>query len=140
MICCRWNSAGGKDDGGGGGDQGETGVKRPTLSAKERTRLFLLHGGVCHLCTRRIAPGEEWQVEHPQARALGGADVDDNMKPAHVDCHKPKTARDVAMMAKINRVRAKHLGVKTRRSRPVPGSRNSPFKKHLDGTVTRRDR
>lgn len=91
---------------------------RKSLSRNQRAELFLEHGGVCHLCKTRIHAerGEAWEVEHVEAREIGGRDDRANLRPAHVKCHKIKTAQDKAIIAKCNRVRNKHLGIKKPRT------------------------
>ena len=90
---------------------------RPSWSAKARSEIFRDAGGVCHICTRKIAVGEEWQVEHPKARGLGGSDRKDDMRPAHVDCHKPKTAVEVRIMRKADRQGKKDRGLVIRKAK-----------------------
>ena len=53
-------------------------------------------------------------------------------------CHKPKTAIDQGDIAKVKRVGAKHDGYARRSSRPMDGSRRSPWKKPLNGPAERR--
>ena len=110
---------------------------RPTLTAKQRAEVFRDNGGICHICERRIWPGEAWHNEHVQARGLGGADNPDNYRPAHIDCHAGKTRQDRAVMAKADRQMKKHTGVKRTRN-PLPGSKASRWKRKMDGTVERR--
>ncbi len=114
--------------------------RRPRLSTTDRARLFTLHGGLCHICGLKIVGfRERWDVEHVIPRGLIGkaADTDDNMRPAHVRCHKAKTAEDAGKIAKAKRCSARHMGA-TRSSRPFPGSIASGFRKRMDGTVERR--
>ncbi len=115
-------------------------VQRPrkSLSRNQRAELFLAHGGICHLCGTRIQAerGEAWDVEHVEAREIGGRDDLDNLRPAHKACHKVKTAKDAAIIAKCNRVRNKHLGI--RRPSRFPGARTSRWKKKMDGSVVQR--
>ena len=88
---------------------------RPSWNAKARSEIFRDAGGVCHICTRKIAAGEEWQVEHPKARGLGGSERKADMRPAHVDCHKPKTAVEVRIMRKADRQGKKDRGLASRK-------------------------
>lgn len=92
-------------------------AKRKSLTRNQRAELFLQHGGVCHLCDGKILAerGEAWEVEHVEAREISGRDDWDNLRPAHVACHKVKSAADKAVIAKCNRARNKHLGIKPRR-------------------------
>ncbi len=75
---------------------------RPSISKTRRARVFQSNGGVCHLCSGKIMPGEEWEVEHVQARGLGGSDDDDNLRPAHSHCHKSKSRAERSIMAKAD--------------------------------------
>ena len=114
-------------------------MKRRHLSAKERLRLFTAAGGVCHLCGGKIdGTREAWDIEHVITLAMGGADDDANMLPAHRACHAPKTVADFGRLAKAKRQQLRHLGIKRARS-VIPGSRWSRWKRKLDGTTVRRD-
>lgn len=114
-------------------------MKRRTWTAKRKLAVFEAHGGCCHICGGKIHVGEPWDLEHQIPLALGGDDDESNVAPAHVKCHRAKTSQDVAQIAKANRVRAKHFGASAKPARPMPGSRNSPWKKKLNGQVVRRD-
>lgn len=107
-------------------------------SATERLKIFLAADGICHLCERKIAPGEPWHDEHVKAKGLGGSNDLKNRKPAHIDCHAGKTRRDVAIMRKADRQGKKHLGLRARPRQVIPGSKNSRFKKKIDGSVVLR--
>ena len=110
---------------------------RRTLSTTARVNVFKAAGGICHLCEQRIQVGERWEVEHRIPIAMGGSDTPDNMLPAHVHCHRAKTTQDVADIARAKRREARQLGI-IRSSRPMPGSKASGLKKHMDGRVTKR--
>ncbi len=88
------------------------------------------------MCNRKIAHGEPWEVEHPKAIGLGGADDATNWAPAHVDCHAGKTRNDIRIMRKADRQMKAHAGVKKRQ--PFPGGRGSRWKKTLDGRTIER--
>jgi hypothetical protein len=77
-----------------------------------RVRIFQSYSGVCHLCKLPInaTRGELWHVEHIKPLWLGGADAEDNMAPAHIDCHAPKTAGEAKSRAKVTRQSAKNIG------------------------------
>lgn len=107
---------------------------RPKFSPHKRAAVFRDNNGICHICEREIAPGEPWEIEHPKARGLGGSDDDDNLKPAHIDCHAGKTKKDRAIMADADRALLRHVGL--RRSRTSWG--NSQFRKKMSGEVVRR--
>ena len=113
-------------------------TRRRSWTPKRRAALFDANKGVCHICGAKIDGAREaWDVEHIIPVALGGDDDESNCAPAHKRCHKIKTAKDAANLAKSNRVRAKHFGAHKPRS-ILPGSRASGLKKKLDGTVVKR--
>jgi 5-methylcytosine-specific restriction protein A len=85
---------------------------RRNRTALQRTRIFDAQGGICHICERKIAVGEKWQLDHIKPLWLGGEDTDWNTAPAHVDCHAGKTGDEHTVRAKGDRVRARHLGIK----------------------------
>jgi 5-methylcytosine-specific restriction protein A len=92
-------------------------ARRP-LSPMRKLRLFEDAGGICHICDLKISG--KWDVEHKIPLALGGLDDETNMAPAHRACHAPKTAEDVANIARAKRRKAKHLGIRKRSSFPKP--------------------
>ena len=85
-------------------------MTRKRRGGLERARLFNLHGGKCHLCGNKINVGEGWELEHVIAWELTRDESDENVKPAHVACHKIKTADDVRGIRKADRIKAKHIG------------------------------
>lgn len=112
---------------------------RKRRTAQQREAICVAHDWTCVICKSKIDPvREKWILEHLLALAAGGTDTEDNMGPAHQKCAIEKTKDDLGIIAKINRVRAKHLGTKTKSSRPMPGTVRSGWKKKLDGTVERR--
>lgn len=110
---------------------------RRSLSPTKRLAVFERHRGVCHLCEQRIQVGQSWEVEHVRALALGGADDESNMRPAHEACHGIKTKADNASWTKAKRAKMRHLGIR-RSSNPMPGSKASGLRKRMNGQVERR--
>lgn len=110
-----------------------------TPPPRVRLRVFERHGGMCHLTGRKIFPGDPWDLDHVQALCNGGENRESNLAPALREAHRKKTAEDVKVRAKADRVRKKHLGIKTTPKHIVPGSRASKWKRRLDGTVVRRE-
>lgn len=85
-----------------------------------RLRIFNAHNGICHLSGRKIAAGEVWELEHIKALILGGEHRESNLAPALVEPHKRKTAMEMAVKAKIDRVAKKHLGINKPKGFPKP--------------------
>jgi 5-methylcytosine-specific restriction endonuclease McrA len=102
-----------------------------------RLRVFLKAGGVCCECGIKIV-GRRWVCDHRKAIVNGGENRERNLGPIHEACDKTKTAADVAEKKINNRVQMKHLGIRKRKSRPMPGSRDSAFKHKIGGGWERR--
>lgn len=86
-------------------------MSRRSVSSRERGRLFLLHGGKCHLCGFKIdGVREKWELEHVIPYAISRDDSDENRRPAHVKCHAEKTTKDRKTISKTDRMRMKNDG------------------------------
>ncbi len=103
-------------------------MTRKHFSQRERVRLFTLYGGQCYLCETPIKVGDAWEIEHVIAWALTRDDSDDNLRLAHVHCHKIKTAENVRDIRKMDRIFAKNIGAwpKPRGNSRIP---SRPFQK-----------
>jgi 5-methylcytosine-specific restriction endonuclease McrA len=106
------------------------------IPPRVRLRVFERHGGICHLSGRKINAGEPWDLDHVVALINGGYHCESNLAPALKDKHREKTARDIAEKSTTARKRTKHLGI--RKPSRFPGSRDSKFKKRMDGSVVLR--
>jgi 5-methylcytosine-specific restriction endonuclease McrA len=94
-------------------------MKRRGHTALQRTKIFLAHSGVCHLCGEKINGTKEvWELEHVIPFAMGGKDDESNLRPAHKSCHSQKTKEDVTAIAKAKRIEAKHIGAKPKHAWP----------------------
>lgn len=109
------------------------------MSTTRRVRIFAAAGGVCHICGREIdGTRERWEAEHVIALEISGDDSDDNIRPAHVACHRGKSAQDAGTIAKVKRIAAKHGGAHRPRSR-IPGSKGDRWKRTVNNGTVRRD-
>lgn len=96
-------------------------------------------GGKCEHCTRKLYTGDI-HYDHRIPDAMGGEPTLANCQVLCRSCHSVKTTKaDVPAIAKAKRLEDKRLGIKLRKSRPMPGSRASGIKRKFDGTVERRD-
>lgn len=77
-----------------------------------RLRIFLAHGGICHISGRPIRPGERWDLEHVLAICNGGENRESNLAPALAAPHRIKTKTDRKLKAKTDRKRMTFLGIK----------------------------
>jgi 5-methylcytosine-specific restriction protein A len=108
--------------------------RRRKLSPKERERIFLDNNGICHICTNPIDPiKEKWDADHVNPREITGKDDLDEFKPAHKKCHSVKTASDIKIIRKSQRIRRKHMGIKKE-----GGGFDKRYKRKMDGSVVDR--
>jgi 5-methylcytosine-specific restriction protein A len=100
-----------------------------TIPPRVRLRVFENFEGICQCgCGTKIAPGMKWQLDHIIALINGGLHSEINLHPLLVDCHKRKTKDDVAIKTYNYKRRLAHAGIRRRKSRPMPGSRQSAWK------------
>jgi 5-methylcytosine-specific restriction protein A len=78
----------------------------------------------------------KYHYDHIIPDQMGGDASLDNCQVACFACHKEKTRKDVADIAKAKRIERRHLGI--RRESRMPGARGSRLKKKMDGTVVER--
>lgn len=118
-------------------------MSRKSLSRRERRRVYDAarqdNGGhpICPHpeCGHPIDPRDRWEAHHDIAPAAFGGR---HMVPMHAACHRDYTARFTApLVAKSNRQRKKHLGLK-RSHHPLPcGKRSRKSKTMRHGVVPR---
>lgn len=80
----------------------------------------------CSECDEYLLAGQSIQFDHIHGYAMGGPHEYQNLRPIHYDpCHKAKSKRDVAALAKVDRITGKTKnGPKAKiRSRPMRGKR-----------------
>lgn len=99
-------------------------------------RVYLRFGGICQICfAKEKILGPEF--DHRIALINGGSNSESNLVPVHPRCHAAKTKVDVAEKAATYKTQAHHLGIRKSRN-PMPGSKASPYKRKMNGTVIRR--
>jgi len=95
--------------------------------------------GLCAACTKKIDAGKGWDIDHILPLALGGTNEPHNLQILCRSCHRSKTSlSDIPRIAKTKRLKARHLGARAPSTRVIPGSRHSPWKRKMDGSVVRR--
>jgi 5-methylcytosine-specific restriction protein A len=110
---------------------------RTEFSAKVRAAAFDRSKGQCEECTAFLYAGK-FHYDHIIPDALGGEPTLQNCAVLCLNCHGAKTGGgDVPRIAKAKRQQRKHIGAKTSAG-TIPGSKRSPFRKRMDGTVERR--
>jgi 5-methylcytosine-specific restriction endonuclease McrA len=113
---------------------------RRRIPTRERLDIYNRHAGKCYLCGQAAQVNDLWDVEHIIPLEMGGDEEpgSKNLAPAHRRCHRVKTSLDLMNIAKAKRRAANHLGAKAPSRSPLPGGRNSKWRKKLDGTVVPR--
>jgi 5-methylcytosine-specific restriction protein A len=113
-------------------------MSRREFPAKIRVAAFERANGHCEGCTARLVTGK-FHYDHVLPDALGGEPTLANCAVLCTACHGAKTAKgDVPQIAKMKRQRTAHIGARTRSGAPMPGSKASPWKRKMNGTVERR--
>ena len=87
-------------------------------------------------CNANLVYG--FHADHVNPDGNGGQPTLENCAAVCPLCHKFKTKNDVARIAKMKRQRDRNQGIKRRKGPPMMGSRDSLFKRKMDGTVERR--
>lgn len=109
-------------------------ARRRRFTKKQRAEFLEKHKRICHWCREVIEEGQPWAVEHMVPRELlpdARADADSNLAPIHAhpaECHKLKSRRDIAMIAKSNRLR-QSAGTDPVRRKPKPKMKGPGFPK-----------
>lgn len=90
-------------------------------------------GGRCHKSKRKILVGDKWQFDHVVALRDGGQHREFNIAPILDAPHKEKTAAEASDRAWVDRVKAKHVGIRKRSTLTHPR-----LKRGFDGKVVAR--
>ena len=80
------------------------------IPKRVKLRIWEREKGRCSLTGRKITVADEFDYEHRIALSCGGRHSEDNIVLALRDKHREKTADDMELKAKIDRIRAKHIG------------------------------
>lgn len=98
-----------------------------------RNAVFMRAGGQCEHCKTKLRKGS-YQFDHVIPVAIGGPSTVANCEVLCRRCHNEKTNKvDIPRAAKTKRQKAKHEGTNKPSRNPMPGSRNTPWKKPLRG-------
>jgi hypothetical protein len=99
---------------------------RRRFTKMQRMAFLLQHHFKCYWCGKVISSADPWDIEHLIPRELmpgTEADDDDNLAPIHSHpwtCHKEKSKRDKALIAKSNRIRREHGPAEQRKKTKHP--------------------
>jgi 5-methylcytosine-specific restriction enzyme A len=110
---------------------------RQEFKAKTKAVAFQRAKGCCEECGAKLGPGNV-EYDHDTPCALGGDNSLENCVVRCKTCHKLKTGtQDIPHIAKAKRRERKHIGIRSRPSRPLPGTRASGVRKRMNGSVER---
>lgn len=103
-------------------------MARKRFTDKDRTRIFAANNGSCHICNEKIdGVREPWEIEHVIAWELTRDDSDENLRPAHIACHKQKTHhQDRPAINEAKRRSAKHTGASRPSSKLATKDKREP--------------
>lgn len=85
-----------------------------------RQRIFDAYEGVCQLSRRKIAIGDQWDLDHIKALWRGGQHRESNLHPVLKKPHRTKSARERNEQAHCDRMRQKHLGIYPKSIAKIP--------------------
>ncbi|MCO5157525.1 MAG: HNH endonuclease [Aquamicrobium sp.] len=107
-------------------------MARRRFTYKDRARIFAANNGTCHICKQKIdGVREAWEIEHVIAWELTRDDSDENLRPAHIACHKQKTHKqDRPAINEAKRREAKHTGAKRPSSKLAARQKQSKQSRH----------
>ena len=88
-------------------------------------------------CPVKFFPGDARHFDHIIACEHGGGNDVSNGQLLCVIHHRPKTRADMAITVRGRKARAQHIGA-NKPKRPMAGSRDSKWKRKVDGTVVLR--
>lgn len=113
-------------------------MARREFTAKVKVAAYERAGGACEACHAALQPGR-MHYDHVIPDALGGEPTLSNCEVLCTACHSAKTTTgDVPRIAKMKRQRVNHLGAQVKKGPPIPGSKRSPWKRRMDGTIVPR--
>jgi len=103
-----------------------------------KIRIFERCQGQCCSCGLPIRGRLLPAYDHAVAIINGGENRESNGRLLCVPCHKLKTGEDTKEKSTVYRKKLKHLGIKRRKGKPLPGSRDSGWKKTFNHGWVRR--
>jgi 5-methylcytosine-specific restriction endonuclease McrA len=108
------------------------------LPARVKERIIDRQGGKCAIYGTTFTALDRPEFDHITALRDGGENRESNFHAICRTAHATKTAREAKDRAKVNRLKAKHLGYERKPSQPMPGSKASKWKRKMDRTTVLR--
>lgn len=116
-------------------------MRRAEFTAKTKVAAFQRANGRCERegCGAKLTVGK-YEFDHRLAAELGGDASLGNCVVLCLPCHREKTGKhDVPRIAKAKRQERAHLNAKPRSRRPMPGSKDHPWKHTIGRGWVRRE-
>lgn len=113
-------------------------MTRRRWSTSVRMAIRERFGCRCHMC-RQPLDERGFDLDHHIPLAMGGEDIEDNLRPLCLPCHRLKTRGDVGNISRAKRCEARHVGAKAPSATPLPFGRRSPWKRKLNGQIVPRE-
>lgn len=114
-------------------------MKRREFPKSVKLAAFQRCKGICECgCGVKIIAGDGPEYDHRIEDALGGEPMLENCVVLRKRCHKSKTRSRTPALTKARAVSEKAIGARASKSRPMPGTKASGWKKKMDGSVERR--
>jgi len=111
-------------------------MPRTEFSKRTKLQAWQRANGRCECCGAKLATGNI-EYDHDLPAEMGGGNNLANCRCLCRTCHRSKTNADIRTIAKSNRQRNKAAGIK-KAGRPMPGSRNSDWKKTFNNGWVKR--
>lgn len=106
-------------------------MTRRNFPDKVKAAAFERAKGHCEKCTAKLFVGKI-HYDHRIPDAMGGEPTLANCEVLCTSCHGVKTQRqDVPAIAKVKRIRAKHIGARKPSSWPKPPEGYDPWKRRM---------
>lgn len=106
--------------------------------ASVKRRILDKQDNRCAITGLEFTPQDPPEFDHIVAIWLKGKNCESNLQAIRKSVHSRKTKTEATVRAKVNRIRNKELKLNKPKSRPIPGSKASGWRKRMDGTVERR--
>lgn len=112
-------------------------TNRQEFSKRTKREAFERAAGHCEICGAKLFPGQ-FEYDHEIECALGGDNSLSNCIVKCKTCHGAKTSERAPVLAKAKRQADKHAGITKPKGRPLPGGRDSKWKRTVNGKVVMR--
>lgn len=106
------------------------------FTPKVKLQAWKASRGHCKMCGSYIA-GKVPHYDHIKPLSMGGTGDLANCQVLCTPCHCIKTGQEAPIRAKAVRAGRNNAGI-PQKKKSMPGSRNSPWKRKMDGTVVKR--